>query len=365
MPLRIAIRTDASLEIGSGHVFRCLVLATALRKAGHSVSFVCRALDGNLARHIRTCGHDVTLLRSTRGMSPPRTPAHAHWLPVTQEEDAAQFLAAIEGSRLDWIIVDHYALDITWETAVRPFCNAVMVIDDLADRRHDSDLLLDQNLGRRVEDYAGLLPAAARRLIGPSFALLAPRFRELRAASLGRRGTGSLGRILITMGGVDGDNVTGRVIRLLRDHTPSGLRHLDVVMGHAAPHVADVGTELKALSLSHSLHVNTTKMAELMCAADLAIGAGGSTSWERCCLGVPSLMVRLARNQHAVIAALTAAGAAVDLGDPTDDCFDDRLLEAFEWTKSPERLIALSMAARGVCDGKGAARVIDEMALQL
>ena len=157
--MNFLIRADASLAIGSGHIMRCLTLARALKADGHGVHFVCRALNGHLADWIRAQGFACSLLESDTADSQPENPAppvagappHAHWLPLPQEQDAADCAPLIAAQRPDWIICDHYALDAVWQRAARAVCGSrLMVIDDLCDRAHDADLLLDQTLKRRA-----------------------------------------------------------------------------------------------------------------------------------------------------------------------------------------------------------------------
>ncbi|WP_444677542.1 UDP-2,4-diacetamido-2,4,6-trideoxy-beta-L-altropyranose hydrolase [Halomonas sp. E19] len=243
----VAFRADASLEIGSGHVMRCLTLADALQAQGGQCHFLCREHPGHLCELIEARDYPVHRLAQeacdtdtavTPGTEPE--PDHAHRLGASWDEDAAACLPLLAELAPAWLVVDHYALDHRWETAVldglagsRP---RLLVIDDLADRRHLADLLLDQNLGRRVEDYRGLIPERCQVLAGPRYALLRPEFREWRQASLSRRArVPQLHRLLINLGGVDKDNVTGQVLDALSGcDLPADLQ-ISVVMGAAAP----------------------------------------------------------------------------------------------------------------------------------
>jgi len=152
--MRIAFRTDASSQIGTGHAMRCLTLADALREQDAECQFVCREHEGHLMGYIRSRGHDTHALPRTRPSSSFESDlAHASWLGVDWQTDAAQTRQALGNAALDWLIVDHYALDRPWESALRSSCKRIMVIDDLADRQHDCDLLLDQNYGSSAERY--------------------------------------------------------------------------------------------------------------------------------------------------------------------------------------------------------------------
>lgn len=204
--MRIGFRTDASMQIGTGHVMRCLALADALKVHGVMCVFVCRQHLGHLSRLIEEHGHEVAVLPELdRGWVGNDSNEHASWLGTDWATDAADTMKALANQRLDWLVVDHYALDARWEQAVRPVCRNLMVIDDLADRTHRGDLLLDQNLGRRIQDYETYIAPTTIRLIGPKYALLRPEFAEHRTNSLLRRSKQlQIEKILITMGGGSG-----------------------------------------------------------------------------------------------------------------------------------------------------------------
>jgi UDP-2,4-diacetamido-2,4,6-trideoxy-beta-L-altropyranose hydrolase len=186
--MNITIRTDASTRIGLGHLVRCRTLATALRDQGATVRFICRAHPGHQIAALRADGLDVTALPA-----PPDQEAadgdYAAWLGVPQAQDAAETIAALAADRPDWLIVDHYGLDVDWEQALRPHVGRILVIDDLANRRHDGDLLLDQNYAPAgTTRYQGLLPPGARTLLGPAYALLRPEYAQHRQTLRPRNG---------------------------------------------------------------------------------------------------------------------------------------------------------------------------------
>jgi UDP-2,4-diacetamido-2,4,6-trideoxy-beta-L-altropyranose hydrolase len=292
---------------------RCLTLADALAARGGRCLFVSREHEGALFGAIHERGRAVAalpLMEPQVASSAEPQLAHAAWLGADWREDAAQTKAALGDASVDWLIVDHYALDIRWERELRPFCKRLMVIDDLADRAHDCDLLLDQNLGRAVKDYATLVPKTARILAGPRFALLRPEFAAKRAESLARRAQPKLRNILVTMGGVDQHNVTERVLDAVEDCGLPGDVSVTVVMGGAAPWLESVRAKASRATRPIQVLVDVRDMARLMTECDLAIGAAGTTSWERACLGVPTFVVVLAENQSRIGAALAASGAA-------------------------------------------------------
>lgn len=371
-----AIRADASVDIGTGHVMRCLTLANTLRETGAQCVFVCRPHEGHLIDHITAQGFSALTLPAPPGgksrgptASPTQEPPHAQWLGGDWEKDAQDTLDALtqfSGVRpIDWLIVDHYALDARWEKRLRRACTRLMVIDDLADRPHVCDLLLDQNLGRKPEDYAGLVPPGTTLLLGPRCALLRPEFAKARAESLARRKNPRLKNILVTMGGIDKDNATGRVLDALdAAPLPAGVR-ITVVMGAKAPWLDEVRARATQMHLPTEILVGASNMAELMANCDLAIGAGGGTTWERCALGVPSIFVELAANQRSVIKAMQTTGAALGVGRVDDRAFAKRLGESLERLLDPQIRMQVSAACAELCHGDGAQTVATTLRSQI
>lgn len=364
--MHIALRADASLQIGTGHVMRCLTLADALREQGARCSFVCRPYQGHLLALIAQRGHQALALpelQSGARFSQTGT-AHAHWLGTnwaTDAQDTQQVLSAHTGGKpVDWLVVDHYALDVSWEEALRLQAKRIMVIDDLADRPHACDLLLDQNLGRNAEDYCGLLKGKPSTLIGPQYALLRPEFAALRAESLARRQSSpQLRRLLITMGGVDKDNATGQVLTTLpRCSLPTDLR-VSVVIGPHAPWLGQVQAQAAQMPWPTEVFVGVGNMAQLMAEGDLAIGAAGGTAWERCSLGLPSLVWIVAQNQLTGAMALQRAGAAVVM--QTQQEINKFMVTLQSAAAAKEVLTKLSKAAAVVTDGEGCKRTVTHM----
>ncbi|MBC2836301.1 UDP-2,4-diacetamido-2,4,6-trideoxy-beta-L-altropyranose hydrolase [Paragemmobacter straminiformis] len=350
MAASVAFRVDAAVHIGSGHVMRCLTLADALAARGHECNFLCRDHAGHMADAILARGHGVHLL-------PTRDEARRDgWLGVDPAEDAAQSLGVLERLGAGWLVVDHYALDAAWERAVAGASMRVMAIDDLADRAHVVDMLVDPMPGHDAATHAGKATAGCNLLLGPDYALLSPAFAGEREQSLARRAKPQLGRVMVAMGGYDPADVTGRVLSVLTGALPQV--EVDVVLGAQAVHLdrmrARAGGPVR-------LHVATPHMARLLRECDLVIGAGGTSAWERCCLGVPSLMVQLADNQTEVIGSLVRQGAALALGG-VDDAMEARLLAALVACADGAVLATMSAAAARVTDGRGVERVCDAMA---
>ncbi|MGX5659524.1 UDP-2,4-diacetamido-2,4,6-trideoxy-beta-L-altropyranose hydrolase [Castellaniella ginsengisoli] len=368
--MKIVFRTDASLEIGTGHVMRCLTLAEALSEHGAVCQFICRTHQGNMVDLIRRKGYEVHALPEifpkevesyfvvgSEEMVGPGL-VHSHWLGASQAQDVAACIPILTSIQPHWMIVDHYALDVKWERALGLYYRKLMVIDDLADRVHNCDLLLDQNLGRLGVDYAELVPAHATKLIGPSYALLRPEFSQWRPYSLQRRAEYSgLRHLLITMGGVDKDNVTGQVLQTIASKPLANDVRITVVMGANAPWLDHVRSLAAVMPHPTEVVCGISNMAQLMADSDLVIGAAGATAWERCCLGVPTVMLVLADNQRGIGQALSAVRAAY-LVDAT--ALDSGLLITQELVE-PRNIVGMSEAAAAVTDGLGVTRVVDSL----
>lgn len=363
--MNIVFRTDASLQIGTGHVMRCLTLADALQTTGSQCHFICREHPGNLIEKIRQRGFLVSVLPAateafiTNDQTVAAPSNYTAWLGAEWAADAAQTRLVIGATAVDWLIVDHYAIDAGWEKILRPLCRKLMVIDDLADRTHDCDLLLDQNLGREVCDYRELVPDGCLVLAGPRYALLHPEFAALRDGSLRRRATPQLKHLLVTMGGVDQIDATSKVLEALQNCIVTKDLRITVVMGPHAPWLERVQLLAKRMSQPTEVVVNVNNMPQLMANSDLAIGAAGCASWERCCLGLPTLMVVLADNQRDAAAALEESGG-VQLLDSLD-AIPYVLPSMFSLLTTTDALSQLSQKSCLVTDGQGVSRVIEAL----
>jgi UDP-2,4-diacetamido-2,4,6-trideoxy-beta-L-altropyranose hydrolase len=357
---RVAIRADASVRIGSGHVMRCLTLAEALRAKGVEVRFVCRDHPGHLADRLKAAGLPVAWLPAPPApVGPIADGDYVAWLGVPVETDAAETVAALDGWRPDWLVVDHYALGADWEGALRPHGGAILAVDDLANRPHDCDLLLDQNLLPEGEArYRDLVPATTRVLSGPRFALMRPEYAAMRRRMAPR--DGHVARVLVYYGASD---PTGETVRALRVLSQATFRHLgvDVVLGANAPDRAAVEALANARP-GTVLHHPRPHLADLMARADLALGGGGATSWERCCLGLPTLITVQADNQRDQSVAQADAGAARVIGraGSVSDADISAALEAR--LSAPDAVARAAMAAARLTDGDGVSRVLETVA---
>lgn len=293
-PTHIVFRVDAGQQVGTGHVMRCLVLAHTLRRQWGeelTVTFLCAPMAGHLADVIAHHHFAVRLL--------PR-------IPESERDDAMLTRAALPTPLSDWLIVDHYQLSDVFERLLRPYCTSLMVIDDLADRVHDCDLLLDQNLLPDAQQrYADKIPATALTLLGPRYALLRDEFYQ--QPPLPRT------HLLVFFGGADQDNVTAQALRAITELQLTEVP-VDVVLGAANPWVTDLQQAFAHMTNIH-WHINCDYMAKLMARARFSLGAGGGTHWERALLAVPSIVMTVADNQRQTTACLQAQGACVWLGD--------------------------------------------------
>ena len=361
--MKVAFRVDASLQIGSGHVMRCLNLAEGLTALGVQCFFISRDLDGNLHALTRQRGFELMVLRNEIAQKADvvgvRT-SHESWLGCSWLQDAEQTDTLIGGYKVDWLVVDHYALDARWEATIRSACRHLMVIDDLADRNHCCDLLLDQNLGRSANDYVLRIPDETRVLAGTQYALLGPQFLEWRDYSLKRRSSRFVRNILVTMGGADPQNATQQVLSALSECALPQDCKMTVVMGFQAPKLNQLREFAARTPFDAEVLVNISDMARRMADSDLAIGAAGSTAWERCCLGLPSLMLVLAENQRFAAEQLERAGAAhcLSLGVHLQSQMSN-FMESIAGNAGP--LQVMSAKASQLVDGKGVDRVVSHM----
>ncbi len=355
-PGNFLIRVDASTSIGTGHVVRCLTLANALAKKGADVSFICREHEGHLCDRIQEQGFAVHRLPAPAdGFRAGATPFHAVWLGAPWQEDAEQTGAAIRtlGVKPDWLVVDHYALDHRWEHALRPLVGRIFAIDDLADRIHDCDLLLDQNLVADIYTrYIGKVPADCSLLLGPEYALLQPIYAELHDRIPPREGP--IRRILISFGGADSENLTGRALSAFLSLNRPDI-DVDVVISDNSPYASEIRDQVAGHANIH-LHGNLPTLAPLMAKADLAIGAAGTTSWERLCLGLPALVVTLAENQRPIADGLHRQGLVRWLGHK-DEVTEQNIRQALAGLIEVGIDEEWSLRCKSSVDGKGVDRI--------
>jgi len=332
-------RADASAEIGTGHVIRCRTLAGALATRGWSTVLAAREIPDALAVSWPGGESAVVRLPEDGGL----------------EQDLPRVAAQL-GRDPNLVVGDRYGLDAAWVEALRRDAPGavVMAIDDLADRPLPVDILLNQNLGTTAEMYAGLAPSHTRVLAGPTFALVRPEFAALR--DRGRVRDGRIERVLVFMSGSDRPDVTARATTALAAVDLP----FDVVVGVSYAHLDALQQRIAAIPRA-VLHVNTDAIAELMDRADLAIGAPSSASWERCTLGLPTVLITLADNQVSGGERLELLGAALGLGWHETVTAGDIETAVAGLCGEPDRVAAMGRAAAEVTDGHGTDRVVQEI----
>lgn len=293
--MNIIFRVDSSYEMGTGHVMRCLTLAHELKNRGAKISFICRDLPGNLTNYITDKGYPVFVL-------PLQGDLH------TDAVETAHILIA--SSPVDCLIIDHYGIDQRWEKSLEKYVTKIVVIDDLANRPHQCSIILDPNLSYAEDRYHDLVPPGCVRFVGTRYAFLRPEFRSVKQQLTDR--DGRIQRILVFFGGTDPTHETLKTLHALRDFHFSNL-HIDVVVGEMNKHKDTIEQICTSIPKAF-FHCQIDYMAELMMKADLSIGAGGSSTWERCYLGLPSLSIITADNQMEITKLLHAQGATCCLG---------------------------------------------------
>lgn len=349
--MKVFFRVDSSGRIGSGHLTRCLALARQLHMWGSDIHFICRNLEGNLIELVREEGFNISVLKTHEILRNIDPAGYASWLEVSQEYDALQCIAEIGRARPDWLIIDHYAIDQTWEKYLAPYCKFLMVIDDLANRSHQCNLLLDQNYFGNELRYEHLVPRNCLQLLGPKYALLRKDFEILRIEKVTQQI--ELKRILIFF---TSGNDQGETIKAMRGVEVFGTTHdikVDIVVGDSNQYKLEI--EEICTKKGWTFHCQIKYMPSLIASADIIIGGGGSSNWERCALGKPSLISILAQNQADIAKELEAKGAVINLGW-------SNLLESQDYASAlhaidASKLQSLSASASRIVDGHGTSRV--------
>ena len=312
----IYIRVDSSFQIGSGHVERCITLSKELKKKGMKVHFICRAHCGSIESRIKSEGFDVTMLpinQNTLNKSDLKPKFnYTHWLGTNWKRDAKDIIHILLKKKPKWLIIDHYAIDFNWENLVKSFMDInIMVIDGLANRKHNCEILLDHTYSNNGKlKWDGLVPSNCKLLLGTKYTLLRPEF--IKAKKNLRKRTGKIRRILVAFGGSDELNITVKALEAIISFKKSKI-FVDVVVGKNNRYITQI-QKLCNKSKSIVLHIQSSNIAKLMSKADLSIGAGGTMLWERCYLGLPSIIVSIAKNQVRQSQAVNSYGAGIDLG---------------------------------------------------
>lgn len=338
MPL-VVFRCDANSEVGIGHVMRCITLASQLCRQGWQSLFICETGTLKQCPFLKDNTHDVV----------------EHDFINVQE--IATIVLNEKGHPADLFVIDHYAIDHEFESVLRANGAKIMVIDDLCNRAHACDLLLDQTFGRLASDYEKYVPSGCKIITGSSFALVRPEFSKLRKQSVELRRSRiakGIQSILITFGGTDRTSLILEVLSGL-DQSQHDFQ-VDVVLGNQTQLKTLEKNKLDYQYLTCKLYCDVEDMAQMMLRADLAIAAGGTTSWERCCLGLPTFLVVLAPNQEKISENLNTVGAVVNLGS-CEKVSASVLTDTLK-NFSMEKQVAMINQAQKVCDGKGSETVV-------
>lgn len=341
--MNVVIRADASTWIGSGHIMRCLVLADELVRLGFKVSFACIPQKGDMLEYIKTRGFRTIQLKPLlKPVTPVSDKDYLAWLQRPVIEDALDFADRVK--RVDIVVTDHYAIDSSWQQTIRKKFNCkIIAIDDLA-RRHDADLVIDQTIGRTPLDY----PECERVLAGSLYAIIPARFSRTREEALEKQECRTRPKVLVSMGGIDAPNATLKIVNALCENVEADF---SVLLSSRAPHYNEVKQRCASLaSVNHYEFVED--MAGFMLTHDLAIGAPGSTSWERGALGLPTVLVPIAANQEEICEKLVASNAAIAVRMEELDC---KLVDAYY--KIIEKWSVFRYSNFQICDGRGGRRV--------
>lgn len=354
---QVVIRTDASLRIATGHVMRCLTLAKVFQQRGHQVRFICRNLEGNRIEMIQSEGFEVSVLPKPLIEESDASCRHSDWLETTQVNDAMQTIQALPDA-VGYLVVDHYAIDAVWERQLKPYTQHMIVLDDLADRPHVCDVVLDQHrLGMLQESaYAQYVPERCQVLLGPQFALLRDEFitayEALQSQALLPK-AGAVQRILLFMtGGADLNHDTRWALKALESEVFHDLK-VNVVIGSTHHDLLGIQKHIAAFPHIH-LHIDISNIADLMAASDLAIGAGGGALWERGALGLPSMVCAISDNQKQGVSACAKAGMIYPISRKSTPFQLRQMLQ--DLIQDFERRKHLSLRSLSICSVFGSAK---------
>lgn len=354
--MKVFFRVDSSDHIGSGHLMRCLTLAKELRDQGSDIRFICRELSGNLIGLIQKSGILVSVHSESQELPMGSSSDPISHFRASQERDASQTIALLKSDKPDWLVVDHYGIDGEWEKSLSQYCGRIMAIDDLANRHHYCHILLDQNYSLHNElRYESLVPPFCSLLLGPSYALLQKEFEVLRQQRPAVMG--DLKKILVFFTAGEDQGETLKAMKGIEIFSQNQNVVVDVVVGSANKNKAQI--EAMCAMQKWGFHCQINYMPSLIVSADLVVGAGGSSSWERCALGTPALITILAENQSEIAQELHNVGAAISLGWNAELQAEDyaRTLRSI----TSQQLASMSMVAYALVDGGGTRRVVKKL----
>jgi UDP-2,4-diacetamido-2,4,6-trideoxy-beta-L-altropyranose hydrolase len=341
----IFVRVDSGYDIGFGHAMRCLSLAQTLKKMNFEICFISKKERGNISKLFEDKGFTVYYIQNNYSKSKKNDI-------IKNDVNQTVKIIAKHKAKSSWMIVDHYDLDFKWEKRLRKFVDKIIVIDDLV-RKHDCDLLLDQNYNKNLKTrYDKLVPRKCIKLLGPKYALLRDEFPILRKNVKPRK---NFKRILISFGGSDPTNETGKVLSAIKIlKTNKQFLEVNVVIGKSDKNKHKIKQLCNSIP-NAKLYESVYNIGKLMCKADLAVGAGGSSTLERLCLGLPSIVSIIATNQEESTMALGKKGYIINLGSAKNLTIK-KYVEIFE-NLDIKKLQSISRNSLNVVDGKGGMRV--------
>lgn len=357
--MRVVFRVDASHQIGTGHVVRCLTLAKGLRMRNVECFFLTKEHKGHLLDLIKKSGFTILLLSNSVNDYHPtkKDPEHASWLGGDWKKDSDQARLLLADISVDLLIVDHYSIDFRWEKSLRNVAKRIMVIDDLSDRVHDCDILLDQNYYKNHKNrYFEKIPHQCITMLGPKYALLDEKFKSVHKKVKVRKGR--VKRIFVFFGGVDKDKYTLRFVRILQEFRFLNI-HVDCIIGSQNPSKDKI--VLECIRYGFDYHIQTNKISEIMSKSDLAICAGGVITWERICCLLPAIVITTANNQIEPLKEIKDLGLIYYLGHKwvnVNKVIRDEVYQAILDVSSSKNII-LNKALD--VDGLGVERVVSRI----
>lgn len=337
---------------------RCLNLANVLVNNGFDVGFICRDLGFPVENVFQGRNFELTVLPKSPSSIPFEKDNYKTWLSVSAIQDATDTIKCLESlkSKCEWLIIDHYSIDEKWETIVRPHCQYQLVIDDLANRHHQCDILVDHNYYEKsATRYENWVNKESVLLLGPNYILLQEKYRLLIARAQIRQ---SVSCILINFGGIDLQNETTKALYATLQCSDDVEIH--VVVGVACPHKSDIEALCGQFTQCH-YYCQTAELDRLVVQADLAIGSGGMSLWERIALGLPSIVSCIAENQRQILEDVSKTGCIRYLGTADQVSTQDYLGALQDYLNNPEALESMSERCLDWIDGQGCDRVMNEM----
>lgn len=333
----IVFRADGGSELGIGHIMRCLTLADRFNFIGFKILFISSPFERALQQKIIDRGFELRFIEENKG------------------SDSEQCINILKNYFTKTLVVDHYSIDKSWEKQLKDSVGELVVIDDLANRDHDCDFLIDSAYGRSKRDYEKLVNASCKLLLSTDYIILRPEFSNMRSLALNKReNTTGINRILINFGGTDTLNLSIPCLKILK--RVGFIGGIDILISSASSNLVELQSVCSNLS-GVVLHVDSTNVAELMLNSDLAIGSLGTSTWERCSLGLPCISLVVAENQSNIAIQLDKYGA-IEL--TTIQAVEDNVVSYIK-SFNTEKWRLLSDKAFTLCDGDGVKNIMNSI----